>query len=648
MSAGNDPASRERVLNALVDAMAKYLAQGLNLKDPSMSSSSSLNWKRNANELRALAASAPNLAITLFKDLRYLPSKRQLDFLADLYELQALARRAEQLATALEVRCHYREEEGALAAATPLREVAVSVAEFVHLWGYYQDAIVEEHNILIGGVGGMLKRSVYDHVFAWLCKCDRKMCNVHNEDTSPARDRLEALISAFAIAIAKRITMHAKPASKEMLDEVDYLSPLFLQGSMNSEYERARVEADCAIRNDMKALRALMVVARDGGSTPEATHVLCNQINFLRRAITTPAEELGLVGENAKRMNMGMLTRVLDTTVALDARASIASLWSNRHGAHAQTSIAEAMQRLSSFSLGSRFQPVVKPGRGGFGQVEVPEFPVQPWAGAWHFVRPREPCTRTGLPPGIARRVVRMTSMIWQMIGDGALFEEGKIAADVVAPIAIVATHNARYVYQVVEWERRRCNFGIELHSFRESIDDPSSDMAEDLDRNQCALSLFSYRDIATAFDPRLPLLEHVIEQLSERTRAELGNRRTPIISADYTTFARDALALLLPAVFHRRLAAGVGLAHAPHPLSDLLRTSPAIRKWAPKDGPARIDYADLKHAHPRLRAELEHLAQTPNPFVMGAHAKASHKRMAFVLHPAYLLRFLDGTIGAA
>ena len=647
MPTGDETASRERVLVELVNAMARYLADGLSLTDPSMSSPGSLHWKQDASELRALSANAPTLGRTLYREARYLPDKDQLDYIAHLYELQSRATSADRLATDLLMQCRYR-EEGAFAITTPPREVAVVVAAHVQSWGYYHSASLEGHNVVIGGVGHMLKLSVYERAKVWLCQCDRAMCVVHNEDTSPARDRLAALISAFAADIAKRITMHTKPASKEMLDEVDHISPPFLQASMNSEYERARVEADCAIRNDMKALRALMVVARDGGSTPEAMHVLCNQINFLRRAITTPLEELGLLGENAKRMNMGMLTRVLDTTVAVEVRASIASLWSNHHGAYAQTSIAGAMQRLSSFSLGSRFQPVVKQGRGGFGEVDVPEFPVQPWAGAWHFIRPREPCTRTGLPPGIARRVVRMTSMIWQMIGQGSLFEEGKIARDVVAPVAMEVMHSARYANEVVEWERRRWNCGIELHSFSESINDRCSDMAKDLDKNQCSLSLFSYRDIAAAFNPRLPLLECVIEQLSERTRAEMGNRRTPIISADYTTFARDALALLLPAVLHRRLAAGVGLANAPHPLSDLLRTSPAIRKWAPRDGPARIDCADLKQAHPRLRTELEHLARTPNPFVMAAHIKASHKRMVFVLHPVHLLRFLCGTIGAA
>ena len=649
-------------LDALVNAMADYLKVSLCMRDPGIEKPD-LNLVRHAKEASVRQSRAPILAKTLYEEARYLPDKEQLDYLDDLKVSYGYALQADRLARLLLTACQvpesaFREDSDssgddeapeALTRPFEAESSAVTLSSYTSEWGYYSYRILPEYgNMMIGGVGRLLRRSVRELAIEWLLACDRTLCHVHDEELTPPPQGLTALIDSLAKDIAKRLTLHHK-AMDVVPMEVDHLHPNYFEARADVEFARTRADERCRKRNDLLALNALHIVARDGGTTVEAAEVLTNRMAFLRIVINTPPSELGLRGENARRMNLGMLARVIDPNMPVEARAAIATHWSNCHGAHAQTAIREAITRIEGFDpeQASRFlrvastQPPAAPGRRF--QLPVPEFAAwEPW---FALPAPMGPYTRTGLDAD-GRRVVRLSSLVWQMMGEGC-FEQGVVSRETLQPIAWEVLGVARVAREKIDHERMQTNVGVRLHSFNESINDRASDLTHELDVAQCSLSLFSFEEILTAFNPQQPLLSRLVTPLTERTRKLMANARTPSIPKNYSNFARDALATLLPAVTTRRLALNVHWNCNPHPLGDMLRTLPALEGWSPLNGQFRAGLAELRAAHPALREALEQCAAGSSGVVRmegGTRAGArSHHGFRFIFESAPLVRLLEG-----
>ena len=424
---------------------------------------------------------------------------------------------------------------------------------------------------------------------------------------------------------------------------VDQLAPASLGARNEIEFTRVRVQAQCRARNDLRALQALKVLAREPTSV-EAKTIFETQLPLLQMIVTRPPQELGLVGENARRMNLAMLSRCLMPGIEVAVRMQIARAWSNRHGAWAQTAIAEATRRLEGFCplASAHFIRVVTNARPSSRATIMPSMPWAPWSPAWYVIPPPSgPATRTGLDDEGAR-VVRLGSFIWQLVGVGA-FEQGVISASLVSEVAFEIMQLARLGRELIEHERMRSCVGVRLLSFNQSIADRSSDLASELDKAQCCLSNFSLRDVNDAFHPHKPLLERVYMELTRRTRARLGNGRTPLVPSNYEAFVGDALALLLPAVESRRLQIDMPHNLAPHPLGDMLRTVTKCNKWSPLDGKCVLGLDDLRGAHPKIRQVLEHYAGVgPNSFIKATHKNGSgHRRVGFEFESARLLQLL-------
>ena len=328
------------------------------------------------------------------------------------------------------------------------------------------------------------------------------------------------------------------------------------------------------------------------------------------------------MGENARRMNLSMLSRCLMPGMDAACRMQIANGWASRHGAWAQTAIAEAIRRLEGFSPRESSNFIQVATRSTMrGATPMPVMPWAPWAPAWFAIPPPSgPATRTGLDDEGAR-IVRLGSFVWQLVGMGA-FEQGVMSASVVAEVAFECLQLARLGRELIEHERMRSNTGVRLLSFNESIHNRGSGVSAALDKAQCCLSHFSLKDISDAFHPKKPLLERIYSELTRRTRARLGNHRTPLVPSNYETFVGDALALLLPAIEARRTRINLPCTATPHPLGDLLRTVPKCREWTPLMGKCRLELADIKAAHPDLREALEHYVKEGEGFVKAKHIK--------------------------
>ena len=373
--------------------------------------------------------------------------------------------------------------------------------------------------------------------------------------------------------------------------------------------------------------------------------MLQHSLRLLERVLNEPPAELGIVGDKKTRMNLPLLARVLDQDMPIEVRVRIADQWSAMHGAFAAGAIQEAIARVNGFveKTASPFIDVATDQRGK-GGVTLPLAWFAPGTGQWYArPAPTEASTRSGLD-GHGRRIVRLTSMVWAMMGRGA-FEQGRVARDVALPCAFEALHHARLMRELVDHERERTKLGVRITSFVDEIEDLESDLAHELNGAMCELSQFSLADIFEAFHPDRALLGRVITPLTARTREHLGNKRSALIPAAYATFARDALALLLPAVEARRLCIGLLPTTAPNPLADLVRSTRSVHRWTPLEGRFALDAVALKACHPKLREALEHYARQPQSFVRAAHlgsrGGAAHRAVCFTFESEPLLQLL-------
>jgi hypothetical protein len=603
-----------RRLGAMIDGMADYLDQALRLHDPAMRRDD-LHWKRDAGLAIIEKSRADTLGSTLYEEARYMPDTAQLDYLEALDDVAEKAERAEKLAIALTHVCDKFEDNWESVSETG----AIALAPYASWWAYYHFTEIDATcGLVVGGMGRMLRDRITLLAEDWLHECDRLLCLVHGRQNYGSGNDIATLVHKLAKDIAKRVTLHNATSP---FAEMDNLEPDSLGARNEMEFTRVRVNAQCQARNDMRALKALLVLVREPMSL-QAKTIFDSQLPLLQMIVDRPPSELGLVGENARRMNLPLLQRCLVPGMDTTCRMHIAIGWANRHGAWAQTAIAEAIRRLEGFSPRehSNFIQVVTRSslRGG---ATMPAMPWAPWADAWFVIPPPSgPATRTGLDEA-GERVVRLASFAWQLVGAGA-FEQGVMHASVVSEVSVECLQLARLGRELIDNERRRCCVGVRLLSFNQSINDRSSELSSALDKAQCALSHFSLRDICDVFHPKKPLLERIYMELTRRTRTRLGNKRSPLVPVNYDTFVGDALALLLPAVEARRLQIDLPQTVAPHPLGDMLRTVCKCREWTPLNGKCRLDLDDLRGAHPGLRQALEHYVKAGNDFVIASHLR--------------------------
>jgi len=651
-------------LNACVDAMSNMLARCLILKDPTMLRNDT-HLVKSAKAVAREWVNSPNLGVVMQDELRSIPSREQLDHLDSLASSHDFAVAAEDLATRMLEACGEYDDgmrpcdddddptDAELATVPEVDGVVLSA--FATEMPYF---MLEQHprrngdTIALGGIGKMLYLDVVEDVASWLEACERMLCSVHNEPADQ-NDDIDDLVDRFSRAVAKRVTLLEKPTKLDAGEEppmaVDYLSANYLGLRNLQEYARTRAETQVQVRNDLFALKMLLTVA--GMTTTLAEHkkeaidIVSNKLYLVARVVDAPPAELGLVGENAKRMNLQMLARVLTPSMPVECRIAIATRWSQQHGAYSQTAINEAIRRLEGYSpaASSQFVNVVTRTRTK-GAVLLPTAQFSPNSGIWFVIPvPMGASTRMG-PDSVGRRIIRLNSLMWAMQAHGA-FEEGVIAADIVVPVAVEAFNHAKLLRQIIENERRRCNLGCRILSFEQSIHDKSCDLATDINKAVCEMSMFSLADVFTAFHPSNLVLPTVLETLTTRTRQRLGNLRSSTIAPEYTQFARDALALLLPAFEQRRVAIGLVAYATPNLLADLVRSVHEVHEWSPLQGRFTIDADQLRLSHSKLRAALEHYAAQPDSFVHADHIRVGggrlHRPVRFTFESTPLLRLL-------
>ena len=576
-------------LNALVDGMAKTMANVLTLRHHEID-----NGKTPLGKV-------------LYDQKEQFPTRQQLDELEEVQHALAFVRSAEQLANSIRLDANNGKN-------TVLAPYA-SGASFKHCWNFWRPRGKKHSKLRVGGIAQQLYKDVVDQMYDWILDCDEAMCVAHgdrgdeHDDARALPSHVLNLFHKLARRMTRRVTLCPAPAGEENDD--DGLSTSALQSYATVEMARTSLQATHWQQNDLAALTEFHTLATEGARSCRGRAVLENSLHLLQYVVRTPPVELRK-GENAQRMNLVLLARACAPDVDIEVRCGIAQQWFAYHGACAATAARQAIQKLTLWKVDERnpfirvLQPPPlddKPSSVPAG-IKMPSMPFVCSPHEWRFTSPQE--GRKGLDY-VARRVVRMTSMILQLLAHGAI-ERGVVASHMIVPTATHAWLEAKYVIDLLKLKRDKCSDGTSLLRFCEDVANYESDISSNVDDALLHVSYFSTFELMSIFHNQSPALRLIMDEFSNRTRTAMGNRGTPVVPAMYTAFAYDAMAILLPVIQHRRDMVGISVNQVRNPLAVLLNRIPTVKGWHPLKGTLRLTLEDLRAAGPLLLLALQEL----------------------------------------
>ena len=592
-------------INGLLDAMAQYMADVLSIKDPE-------------------CAPKHTFLHVQYNEGNYTPSLRRWSRLKETQQRQQFAIESDRLAS-----------EMAYTAERILQQdenIVVTQWSTRGPYSFYTDHVHKRTRKVtrVGGIGIRLRDELHERVTKWLKQVDKCMC-LHFEDgetgaaeSSSQSDifytglldaseaELDRLVKGLSLSIARRLTCTEPPGS--VFEEADALSAKMLQARASMEVQRSAMKAERRAQQDLSALRTLLVLCKPGQTSDVISQLLSSKMNELRHITTTPPVELGLTGKNADRMNLTFLRRVCEADLCQTIQLRIVAHWSKCHGGFAQTAISQAISKLEGFKTPtSGFQSVIRRMLHNDTSTEcpprMPEMSFVRGGRKFRFLSPNSEEAlkfKRGLPHVLSRRMVRLTSLVWELLAHGAL-ERGVVEPTMVHSVATFNTLCARRIIQREHEVRERNSIGVRVKAIEGNLRDLSSMASDEVRRASCHLSKFSLAQIMAVFEKTSELLPVVCREFARRTHDKLVFKPP----ADYTEFAADGLAYAVPLIEILRNQLWTQPSYKPNPLGDMLRTIPKVRDWMPqRDGVLRLAAKDLQKALPAMPKILKDLSK--------------------------------------
>lgn len=462
--------------------------------------------------------------------------------------------------------------------------------------------------IPVGGVSRSLCQEFHRLCIDWLKKCDKVFCQA-NEIEFLDCPEMDNYIADLSIAIARRHSLMRHPTDtidcERHVDVVMEPTALDLKAVAAFWDNHAAAEHDRGLDTD--ALKALLIIARQGGHTHAAKDVIMNKADSLRRALDRPAQELALhVDKRLKKFNFAALRKVVDSDseTPFMCRCECAHSWYENHGEWAAAEIQTALDYLhrDDIRAGTRYLIVTGTER----TKDCLELPPNPCAFEelnWFAYRPDY--TKRSRLSNAGMRIVCMSTFLRMRVQSKTL-KFGTSNPQIVNNIARDLMHNAAYACAMVESERLQSNQGVALRLFELAIQDPSSEVSEKLDVPFCELGGISFEEINTVFGTPA-VFDQVKRHLSSRTRKLISPSTVP---EQYIRFTDDAMTMLLDSINLRRISQGLNSFVRPDTLACMLRCLPKVKQWQSIPVQNRpflaLTIEDLKLSHPSLRSTLE------------------------------------------
>jgi len=621
-------------LDALVESMSRAMASFLHITNSEIGN-----------------GMAP-LGKYLYEQKERFPTRAQLDELDFIERAFSFVLESQHLASAMR-----------LEASNDANVVLAPFARkspFKDSWTFTRPRGRKTTRVKVGGIAGSLYKDVIEGIYNWLLECDQAMCTAFKDvSTEPpfgadaggtTNNVITALAMQLAEATARRVVMLPPP---EWEDEDDDLTTASLQRRASVEMNRTHIWAQQSQQSDLEALRAFEIIAREGVKSPQGRKIMETNIELLAYVVQKPPVELGMKGENAKHMDLALLRRACAVDLDIDVRCGLAHQWHLTHGGIAATAAQGAIQEVEMWSR-QRQKPFIKvlqsppvAGQQPPKQVGQP-MPRMPFVNSqheWRFVITTE--VHRARLDWIGRRVVRLVSMVLQLLGWGAL-EKGVIASHHVHGVATQASIEARCVLELLRIKRDGYALGTDLLKFCEDVSNYESHVTDSVDDALLHVSGFSMLELSSIFHSQSPALRLIMDEFGVRTRGHLMNQRSPCIPEEYVAFAYDAMAILLPVIDQRRKLLSIGVSQATNPVAVLLRRLDCVKGWHPIKGALHLTNDDLKGGPALLKPVLQELAERKilveykRPYL----GKQKHgAKLAYVFNTIELVRMLAGQV---
>ena len=344
----------------------------------------------------------------------------------------------------------------------------------------------------VGGIGGALRDTVHTLTYEWLRACDHAMCAAFNDHGEGALETPQRFVDADRVqtfdeicrTVAQRVSMMAHPTL-----EGRELSVRLLEELGAEVLAKNAPSAEATKTCDLAALDTFLRVARLGlkdatGEIFDWARTLPRVVDDLRYVLERPPVELCLHGANAAKMNLALLSRaVVPHHLDRFVRVDLLQLWHEQHGVFAAVAAQQAIEQIQRWSTGKQkafigvlhtadvvrnpleASPTTPPHANA---VQMPEMPFVHQRRTWWFARQTVPQKRTGLD-WIGRRIVRATSLIWQLLAYGEL-ELGVVATSVATPVLTQTVIEARIARGLVREKHSVESFANDLLALAASI----------------------------------------------------------------------------------------------------------------------------------------------------------------------------------
>ena len=489
---------------------------------------------------------------------------------------------------------------------------------------------------VVGDITARVHESIRDDVFDWLLNCDRLMCNAFSDygdnlasmpyATRHKTDAVESVVVDLARFLSERIASYASlhnpkdedsgagsqqpcDSTKRCDEQPSPLSADVLESRAVPQVVRNHQRADANARDCLHALETLLMMARLDTPFSKLTEVLTQQmhhVSFLARNMPPEIDP-----DEYSLINREMLKEISHPEHDLELRRSLVKEWQELHGASTVRIVSKAIEDITAWMKAKKkpFIPVIE----GYSQQKhagmqvVPPMPFVNSPKYWVFSTPRG--KRTGLDY-CGRRVVRLTSFVWELLAWGEI-RQGVVSARSLLGPTRACMLSAEHANTLVNLKLATLAPGCRLYNRVGVMGDYEGDMSCELSNIFCELSMFSFRDIHSVFAHNSRVAPRIMEQLSDITCEYMAMP----VATEYFAIAYDTLRIMLPILQERRSMLGRAPESIPNPLFEVLQTIPKARDWIPLKGKLVLSKEDLNGAA-HMSADLFAALQARGRFV--------------------------------
>jgi hypothetical protein len=449
-------------------------------------------------------------------------------------------------------------------------------------WGFRKKKGGTVHKFVVGEIAQRASENIANMTYEWLFRLDHLMCTAFDDfgDADEGRDSVDTEMQSLCTFLSERIASYATGYGQE-------LSIQALESRACAELVRNQTRSESTARDTLVALSTLHRISKYGSSNHEGASLISKSMHHVRFLMDTIPPELS--DQGIEQINVKLLREACRPDLNAELRNSLVEHWRSQHGRFAEVAAYNAMEALKKWMAAKKvpFIHVLEQySQKHVGNTSAHIMPPLPFmfSQRWWVLSAPQKC-RNGLD-FMGRRVVRLTSLVWQLFGHGEI-RRGIVSAASLDDVAVTAFIAARNVGKLLDLKRDALAPGCRLMNICMQITDFHGDLADEMTAILADVSLFSFEDLDTIFSSRSPIAPHIMTRFSRITRSQM----IYAVPERYFAVAHDCMRIVLPIIKARRAMLAKPPTWVPNPVVEVLRTIQKVREWTPLQGTRTVHH---------------------------------------------------------